>query len=414
MELNEKININLNYSPCELKYCSFGNFISNTSVELFVTGSNESKSKSFLHYFSHDLSSSSNNTEQNENNSKKEKTFLFQTWNYTPSKIINHIIPIQFNEQSNTNNNIENTKMKKSDGALLFSSQVELLLFNNGEYNQTNLIDDEINGYGPISELLTDENITEIMVNGPKDVYVEIEGKLIKDTSISFNNDELLHINYQKILDVMRIPYSCLVKSMAKHTDNVIIVNEKKNEDTADIQLDYLEGVDGLITTKSNIALATTTADCQNMILYDPTKHVLGNIHSGWRGTFQKIVQKAVLKMKDELHCDARDILAFFMPAIRQCHFEVEEDVMSQCKEIFADTNRLEDIIHVGRQVEGVQKYNIDNALLNKIMLIETGILQENIFDSGLCTVCHSDIMNSRRADGEKFNRATVIAMMKE
>ena len=144
MELNEKININLNYSPCELKYCSFGNFISNTSVELFVTGSNESKSKSFLHYFSHDLSSSSNNTEQNENNSKKEKTFLFQTWNYTPSKIINHIIPIQFNEQSNTNNNIENTKMKKSDGALLFSSQVELLLFNNGEYNQTNLIDDEI------------------------------------------------------------------------------------------------------------------------------------------------------------------------------------------------------------------------------------------------------------------------------
>ena len=72
MELNEKININLNYSPCELKYCSFGNFISNTSVELFVTGSNESKSKSFLHYFSHDLSSA-NNTEQNENNGELRK-----------------------------------------------------------------------------------------------------------------------------------------------------------------------------------------------------------------------------------------------------------------------------------------------------------------------------------------------------
>ena len=43
-----------------------------------------------------------------------------------------------------------------------------------------NLIDDEINGLGPISELLTDNNITEIMVNGPKDVYVEIDGKLVK------------------------------------------------------------------------------------------------------------------------------------------------------------------------------------------------------------------------------------------
>jgi pilus assembly protein CpaF len=56
-----------------------------------------------------------------------------------------------------------------------------------------NLIDDEINGYGPISELLTDNNITEIMVNGPKDIYVEIDGKLVKDTSISFiNNDHIV------------------------------------------------------------------------------------------------------------------------------------------------------------------------------------------------------------------------------
>ena len=63
-----------------------------------------------------------------------------------------------------------------------------------------NLIDDEINGYGPISELLTDENITEIMVNGPKDVYVEIEGKLVKDNSISFINDEHIIRTIQRLI----------------------------------------------------------------------------------------------------------------------------------------------------------------------------------------------------------------------
>lgn len=58
-----------------------------------------------------------------------------------------------------------------------------------------NLIDNEINGYGPITELLEDKNITEIMVNGPDDIYVEIEGKVVKDTSVSFiNNEHIIRI----------------------------------------------------------------------------------------------------------------------------------------------------------------------------------------------------------------------------
>ena len=53
-----------------------------------------------------------------------------------------------------------------------------------------NLIDNEINGYGPLTELLEDKNITEIMVNSPKEIYIEIDGQLIKDESVSFINDE--------------------------------------------------------------------------------------------------------------------------------------------------------------------------------------------------------------------------------
>ena len=56
-----------------------------------------------------------------------------------------------------------------------------------------NLIDNEINGYGPITELLDDKNITEIMVNGPKDIYIELDCRIIKDDSISFiNNDHII------------------------------------------------------------------------------------------------------------------------------------------------------------------------------------------------------------------------------
>lgn len=43
-----------------------------------------------------------------------------------------------------------------------------------------NLIDNEVNGYGPLTELLRDDNISEIMVNNPRDVYIEIDGNLKK------------------------------------------------------------------------------------------------------------------------------------------------------------------------------------------------------------------------------------------
>ena len=63
-----------------------------------------------------------------------------------------------------------------------------------------NLIDNEINGYGPLTELLRDKNITEIMVNGPDEIYIEIDGRLIKDESVSFINDEHIIRTIQRMI----------------------------------------------------------------------------------------------------------------------------------------------------------------------------------------------------------------------
>ena len=63
-----------------------------------------------------------------------------------------------------------------------------------------NLIDNEINGYGPLTELLKDKNITEIMVNAPDEIYIEIDGRLIKDESVSFINDEHIIRTIQRMI----------------------------------------------------------------------------------------------------------------------------------------------------------------------------------------------------------------------
>ena len=63
-----------------------------------------------------------------------------------------------------------------------------------------NLIQNEVNGYGPITDLLKDNAITEIMVNGTNDIYVEIDGKLIKDETVSFINEEHIIRTIQRIV----------------------------------------------------------------------------------------------------------------------------------------------------------------------------------------------------------------------
>jgi pilus assembly protein CpaF len=53
---------------------------------------------------------------------------------------------------------------------------------------------DEIIGFGPITGLLADNNITEIMVNGPNHVYIEKSGKLVLTDAKFKNDNHVLHV----------------------------------------------------------------------------------------------------------------------------------------------------------------------------------------------------------------------------
>ena len=107
------------------------------------------------------------------------------------SKIIENIIDKEVPTGSDINDFI-NTEIDKC---------IEGYDLSNLERNHIfNMIEDEINGKGPISELIGDKDITEIMVNGPKDVYIEIDGRIIKDESVSFINDEHIIRTIQRLI----------------------------------------------------------------------------------------------------------------------------------------------------------------------------------------------------------------------
>jgi len=52
----------------------------------------------------------------------------------------------------------------------------------------------EILGFGPLQPLLEDESITEIMVNGPKNIYVERKGKIVRVPVTFEGNDHVMRV----------------------------------------------------------------------------------------------------------------------------------------------------------------------------------------------------------------------------
>ena len=159
--------------------------------------------------------------------------------------------------------------------------------------------------------------------------------------------------------------------------------------------------------------LCTTSADCISLLFYDDNKKVIGDVHSGWKGTAQRISKKAVEKMIKEYNSNPKDIICCICPSIRKCHFEVDTDVMEIFKNEFEYTGKIDEIISLGRKVDNKQKYNIDTVLINKILLKDMGLQEKNIIDCDICTVCDSEDFHSYRVEKINFGRNGAFIGMK-
>lgn len=217
---------------------------------------------------------------------------------------------------------------------------------------------------------------------------------------------------YKKVCNSLGQNYIDIVKTNQSHTRNVKIVNNKINEDYMDINLDEYKNTDGLITNKKNLILSTTNADCILMLFFDPVTKTIANIHSGWRGTLQKISVETVNKMVNEMGCKAKDIICCICPSIRKCHFEVDEDVKNLFEREIRDfsENKRTEIIEKQKDRE---KWNIDTVLINKILLEQIGLMSENIIDSGICSVCNSDLIHSYRVEKKGYKLSTALISLK-
>ena len=201
-----------------------------------------------------------------------------------------------------------------------------------------------------------------------------------------------------------------IVKCNQEHTNTVKTVLKKINKQKPDFNLYEYDQTDGLITNKENFILATTNADCILFLFFDPVKKVIANVHSGWKGTYQKISEVAVKKMIEEFGCKPEDIICCICPSIRKCHFEVDKDVKDmfeeKFRELFVNDNIFKNVIEFQ---EKTKKWHIDTILINKILLKNMGLKDNNIIDSEICSVCNSKLIHSYRVEKEGYGLETAL-----
>ena len=205
--------------------------------------------------------------------------------------------------------------------------------------------------------------------------------------------------SYKALCESIGVDYKKIAKPFQLHTNIVKVINEPRSPEE-------IGELDGLITNKKDVVLSSTNADCILYLLFDKEKRVIGNIHSGWRGSYQRIIEVAIDKMIEEYNSNPEDIIVCICPSIRKCCFEVDEDVKDLFENKFSFLENINEYILNGKK-KG--KYYIDTVGINNELLINKGILKDNIHDSNICSVCNSDLIRSFRAEGKDFKLATAI-----
>lgn len=156
---------------------------------------------------------------------------------------------------------------------------------------------------------------------------------------------------------------------------------------------------DAMITGVPGLGLAVSTADCAAIFIYDKKNKIISGIHSGWRGTQKKIVEKTLLKLSGEYGSRPDDLIAYIAPSICQENYEIGEEV--------AD-------IFEGKYLKpDGKKFLLDVAGANYDMLLNYGLKKENVQKSKLCTYELKEIFHSYRRDGLHSGRAYGIIALK-
>ncbi|MFZ0243623.1 MAG: peptidoglycan editing factor PgeF [Desulfobacterales bacterium] len=154
--------------------------------------------------------------------------------------------------------------------------------------------------------------------------------------------------------------------------------------------------VDALVSDVRGRYLAIQAADCQAVMVYDPVRRVVANIHSGWRGSIGNVIGRTLQEMTTAFGSDCGDLVAGIAPSLGPCCAEF----VNYRQEIPRSFWSYKDADH-----------HFDFWAVSHDQLRAAGVPGANIFSSRLCTRCHGDRFFSYRGQGVTGRFAAVIGL---
>ena len=224
--------------------------------------------------------------------------------------------------------------------------------------------------------------------------------------NMAFNrgdNPDSVTENYKRFCKSAGFDYESLVASAQDHHTVVRAVTSDEKGIGIYKPRD-MESVDALITNEKGVTLVTYYADCTPLFFVDTKNKAIGLAHAGWRGTVGRIGEKVVEKMTELYGTNPADIKAEIGPAISDCCYEVDYP----CAEHFLNLADLDSSKFVFEKGNG--NYMVDLLETNRQIHTASGVKNENITVSDVCTNCNSDLLWSHRAT--KGHRGTMSAFM--
>ena len=153
---------------------------------------------------------------------------------------------------------------------------------------------------------------------------------------------------------------------------------------------------DAAVTNLTDHYLVIQVADCQPVLMYEPTRRVVANVHSGWRGSIGNIIGRTVDAMVRHFRCRPDRIQAAIGPSLGPC-----------CAEFINYKTEIPEKFWTYRATNN----HFDFWAISSDQLIDAGVPKKNIASSQACTRCRTDDFYSYRAEKNTGRFAAVIGM---
>ncbi len=161
--------------------------------------------------------------------------------------------------------------------------------------------------------------------------------------------------------------------------------------------LDYISGLDdadAIITRESDVAPCILTADCVPVAIYGGDPPAIALVHSGWKGSWEKITGVALAELERAYGVSAGEVGVTLGPGIRSCCYEVAEERAGSFRRRFGD--------------DCVRGSRLDLYRAIRLTLLRAGVREDMIRDTGVCTSCDPDYYSYRR-EGTTGRQAAIL-----